>query len=109
MIFAQVLKACDPAVVELSDAVTVRASWETPLTYIPMEVSVTMTLQELLDGDKAELHKGKAIVAYAEALKTGLADDLALAHAAATSADPGGDDELLEIRTLIEVHPAYTP
>ncbi len=107
MVFSQVLKACDPAEVELSDAVTVRASWETPLTYIQMEVAVTMTLQELLDGDKAQLHKGKAIVAYAEALKTGLADDLAAAHAAATSADPGGDDELSEIRSLIEAHPAY--
>ena len=108
MIFAQVLKACDPGEVNVADEVTIRATWETPLTYLPMETSVTMTLQQLLDGDKGQLHKGKAIVAYAEALKSGLADDLAAAHAAAVAVNAGGtDDELNEIVELIEAHPAY--
>jgi Ca-activated chloride channel family protein len=110
MIFNQVVKACDPAVVNLADEVSVKATWETPLTYVLDETSVTITLDQLLNGETEQLHKGKAIVAYAEALKTGLAADLAAAHEAAEGANPNDTDaELSAITLLIEAHPSYSP
>ncbi len=108
MIFNQVIKACDPAEVNLADEVSVKATWETPLTYLLDETSVTMTLDELLNGETAQLHKGKAIVAYAEALKTGTQADLAAAHDTVAGANPNGTDlELSAITLLIEAHPSY--
>ena len=108
MIFAQVIKACDPAEVNLADEVSVKATWETPLTYLLEQTTVTLTLEQLLNGETAQLHKGKAIVAYAEALKTGMQADLAAAHDTVQAANPNGtDDELNDIVLLIEAHPAY--
>jgi Ca-activated chloride channel homolog len=90
------------------DTVTVRANWVVPLSYVPMTTSVTMTVDQLLATPKEQLHKGKAIVAYAEALKTGLTADLVAALAAVESANPDGTDaELTEIADLITMHPAY--
>jgi len=108
MVFNQVLRACDPDEVVLDDSVQVKATWETPLTYQAMETSVSFTVAELLAASKPQLHKGKAIVAYAEALKSGLAADLQAAYETITAANPDGDDpELSEIATLIQLHPAF--
>jgi Ca-activated chloride channel family protein len=108
MIFNQVLKACDPAVVDDQHTIEVKATWETPLSYQPMETSVSFTVAELLAASKDQLVKGKAIVAYAEALKSGLNADLNAAHDVVTAANAGGDDpELSEIAALLELHPAY--
>jgi len=108
MIFSQVIRACDPNEVVLSDQVTVKATWETPLTYELQETEVTMTLDALLTGETVQLHKGKAIVAYAEALKTGLNADLTAALAIVEAANPSSSDaELNEIADLIEAHPAF--
>jgi Ca-activated chloride channel family protein len=107
MIFNQVLAACDPALVNGQDVVTVRANWVVPQSYVPLSTAVTMPLDELLSGPKEQLHKGKAIVAYAEALKTGSAADLDAALAAIASADPDGNDpELSEIAALIALYPS---
>lgn len=107
MVFSQVLKACDPAEVNMNDAITVRAKWETPLTYLPQETEITSTVGALLAAmDKTQLTKGKAIVAFAEALKEGTPDALAAAHATVMAANPSGTDkELNEIKSLIEMHP----
>ena len=108
MVFNQVLAACDPQIVNGQDTVTVRANWVVPMSYVPMTTSVTMTVTELLSTPKDALHKGKAIVAYAEALKTGLSADLGAALAAVAAANPHGTDpELNEIASLIALHPAY--
>ncbi len=107
MIFNQVLRACDPAVVVASDEITVKATWETPITYETKSTSTTMTVGQLLDGDTAQLHKGKAIVAYAEALRTGASQDLHAALTVVEAANPGADPELTEIAELIKGHPAY--
>ncbi|MBI4956619.1 MAG: VWA domain-containing protein [Myxococcales bacterium] len=108
MVFHQTLAACNPALLDPAHTVTVKVNWLQPLTYQASSTSITWTIHELLAGPKEALHKGKAIVAYAEALKTGLAADLVAAHEAATAADPNGTDpELGEITTLIEKHPAY--
>ncbi|MBW2522940.1 MAG: VWA domain-containing protein [Deltaproteobacteria bacterium] len=108
MIFSQVLKACDPSVVDPEDTIDVKATWQTPLTYQPMETSVSFTVGDLLAGSKDQLVKGKAIVAYAEALKTGLNADLHAAYDEVTAANTGGTDpELSEIAALLQMHPSF--
>lgn len=108
MVFNQVLHACAPEVVVPTDLVKVKVSWTTPLTYESKETSIEATIQQLLDAPSAFLPKGRAIVAYAEALKTGTKEALAEAHAQALVADESGTDaELAEIAALIEMHPAY--
>jgi len=108
MIFNQIVKACDPAVVNGQDTIQVKATWEMPITYAKQETTVAITVDDLLAGDVTQLQKGKAIVAYAEALKTGAHDDLHAAHALALTVQAGGNDpELAEILSLIEKHPAY--
>jgi Ca-activated chloride channel family protein len=109
MVFSQVLKACDPAEVNLDDAITIRAKWVTPITYLPQETEITSTVGALLAAiNKPQLTKGKAIVAYAEALKDPTAGALKAAHSTVTAANPAGTDkELNEIKGLIEMHPSY--
>ena len=108
MIFNQVLQACDAGVVNDSDTVKVTARWHAPVTYLPKEVSVEMSLKQMLDGSKQQLKKGKAIVAYAEALKAGTSDALqgALAVVKSTNSD-GTEPELTEIEGLLQKHPAF--
>jgi Ca-activated chloride channel family protein len=109
MIFAQVVKACDASVVNGSDTITVKAKWVTPITYLPQEAEVLMTVDGLLNAmDKKQLVKGKAIVAYAEALKEGTSKALQDAHAMVMAANTEGlDKELNEIAGLIQKHPNY--
>ena len=108
MIFNQVLKACDPAQILSTDTITVRASWKTPLTYLDQQTEVTVSVGDLLAAQKLGLPKAKAIVAFAEALKSPSPQGLADAYAAATAANVKGDDpELLEILSLIQKHPLY--
>jgi Ca-activated chloride channel family protein len=106
MIFNQVLKACDPGIINAADTITVRAKWKTPLAYLDQQTEVTMTVGDLLSAQKNGLPKAKAIVAYAEALKapSKLAFDDALALI--SKADPSGTDAALnEIVSLIKLHP----
>lgn len=108
MVFDQIIKACDPSVVVPADTIGVKATWEEPLTYVEQETSVTSTVAALLGGSNTHLAKGKAIVAYAEALKVGTHEALVQAHDLVAAADPAKTDpELGEIRALIEKHPAY--
>ncbi|MDI1437255.1 vWA domain-containing protein [Polyangium sorediatum] len=108
MIFNQVVKACDPSVIDPNDSITVVARWKTPLTYLDREVKVTMTLAELLAAPKPQLAKGKAIVAYAEALKNPNPEALASALALLQAAKAGAaDPELDEIAGLIAKHPDF--
>jgi Ca-activated chloride channel homolog len=110
MIFNQVVKACDASMVKQDDTIKVKAKWVTPLSYIPQQTEVTMRVDELLATDKAQLTKGKAVVAYAEALKAPSLEALKAAHAKVIAANTGGaDKELIEIRALIEKHPKYQP
>lgn len=110
MVLHQTLVACDPAVVNNADPVQMRVTWKTPLTYVDQESVLTTTVGELLAADKPHLAKGLAIVAYAEALKTQKAEDLADALVRVTAANVSGTDpELTEIANLITLHPSYVP
>ncbi len=110
MVFHQTLRACEATRIEDADAIAVQATWKDPLTFLPNTAQVSQTMSELLAGQDAELRRGRAIVAYAEALKavgrTGSrAERAALLDKAAAvvdEADPGrSDPELGEIRGLI--------
>jgi Ca-activated chloride channel homolog len=108
MVLSQVIRACDPAVVVGGDSVRVEVRWTTPLGYIQHETSVELTIDELLAAPSPHLAKGKAIVAYAEALKTGSPADLHAAHDKVLAANPfGTDGELAEIATLLQAHPSF--
>ena len=106
MVFNQVLKACDASVVNEADEIGIKATWETPITREPMVLEHVASVGELLNGETAQLRLGKAIVAYAEALKTGTTADIASAQAALSAVDPAlGGDVVEEIASLLAKHP----
>jgi Ca-activated chloride channel family protein len=108
MVLSQVIRACDPSVVVGSDNIRVEVRWTTPLGYIQHETSVELTIDQLLAAPSPQLAKGKAIVAYAEALKTGTQTDLHAAHEKVLAANPNGTDaDLQEIGTLLQAHPNF--
>lgn len=110
MVLHQSLVACDPAVINNADPIQMRVTWKTPLTYQDQESILATTVGDLLAADKPHLAKGLAIVAYAEALKTGKAEDLTAALARVDAANVNGTDpELNEISDLIKLHPSYVP
>jgi Ca-activated chloride channel family protein len=96
-------------VINEDDTIAVKVTWTEPLTYVPRETQVSMTVGQLLaSNDKAALTKGKAIVAYAEALKAGTADALKAAADQVDAANPAGTDvELNEIASLLKLHPYF--
>lgn len=108
MVLNQVLKACDPAMINPADPVKLKVTWETPLIYEAKETTFETTVGDLLAADKPYLAKGKAIVGYAEALKTGTSGALQAALTAVEAANTSGTDpELLEIAELIKLHPQF--
>ncbi len=68
VVLFQQLSVCSEAV-DLDQAITVTVSYLDGVTFEPREASATATLRELLDGDHAQLLKGKAIYTFAETLK----------------------------------------
>jgi Ca-activated chloride channel family protein len=107
MVFNQVLKACAPEVVVPTDVITVKVSWQDPYSYDSKSKSLQLTVASLLRGPKAQLLKGKAIVAYAEALKSGSSADLKAALDSIDQAGGGNDSMLFEIHDLLQKHPNF--
>ncbi|MRG92005.1 vWA domain-containing protein [Polyangium spumosum] len=108
MIFSQVLSACDAALINPADPVTIRAFWTTPITYTKQTTELTTTIGDLLAAQKKGLPKGQVIVAYAEALKQPSQKNLKEAHVLALAYDPElVDPEIAEIVSLIENHPQF--
>jgi Ca-activated chloride channel family protein len=102
MILSQTLKACDPSIVQTSDLVGLRVTWEEPITHLSRELTLQKTLGEIVGSSSPSLQKGLAIVAYAEALKSGAVSELTAARAKVQAANPGGTDpELNEIDGLL--------
>lgn len=110
MVLGQVLKACDPTIVNEDDTITVKVTWTAPLSYLAKETQLTATIGSLLGAPSPAHVKGKAIIAYAEALKAGTPAELLAAAETVAQANPGGlDAELNGILALIQNHPAYGP
>jgi Ca-activated chloride channel family protein len=103
MVFEQLLRPCSAESFMPEDTVTVSANWLTPTTHEPRSATLSTTLGTLMSSSANHLPKGRAIVAYADALKAGstrASIDNALAKvAAAQSVAP--DDELSEIDGLL--------
>jgi Ca-activated chloride channel homolog len=110
MVFHQVLRACDASEVTGDAPMEFSATWIDPFDYALKKTTVTTTIDELLSGRNEEIRRGRAIVAYAEALKL-VADqrspnervetvDSALAVVAEAELS-GTDPELSEIRDLL--------
>jgi Ca-activated chloride channel family protein len=107
MIFNQVIKACSAELVDPDHAITVKISYQDPHSYASKTSSSVRTVDELLNGPIDQLLKGKAIVAYAEALKTGLPEDLKAAQNSLDQAGGGNDSMLMEINSLLQLHPNF--
>lgn len=106
MIFNQVLKACDTSVINPADTITVRLKWKTPLAYLDQQSEITVSIAELLAAQKQGLPKAKAIIAFAEALKSPSKQAFDDALAKIQFADPSGTDPALkEIAQLIAAYP----
>jgi Ca-activated chloride channel family protein len=69
MVFHQILAACASDAVQLSDAVSVEASYLRPSSRVSAQDRIDTTVGGLLDAARDELTRGDIIVAYAEALK----------------------------------------
>jgi len=113
MVFHQVLRACDATVVNPADPISVTATWVEPISYLERSQTVDTTLADLLAGADDALLRGRAIVAYAEALKAIpslshtarlAAIDDALARVAEAKAANGADEGLLEIEQLLTAY-----
>lgn len=120
MVFRQVLQACSPDVVAPGDRVRLRATYETP-DRRPASEALDVTMADLLDAGDAELRRGRAVVAWAEALKRveplarrGTRADVAAAHGiladvrALAAAVPGAPDDpaMQEIVSLVDAYRA---
>jgi Ca-activated chloride channel family protein len=109
MVFHQVLEACDPSVIVPSDPVHFEANWKDPKTYEMKTTVYDGTIADLLSAPKVALPKGRAVVAFAEALK---APTKAVLHAALDLANTAllttpDDDELKSIIAIIPKHPKF--
>lgn len=69
MVFFLKTTACDPSIYERTDPVVIRVFWRTRDAYDPIITTATVPLASLFSGDPFRMAKGRAIVAYAEALK----------------------------------------
>jgi Ca-activated chloride channel family protein len=102
MVFLQTLHACDTSVVQPNDPVGVTVTWDTPITHAKQSLTTTTTVGALVQGDAKRLAKAKAIVAYAEALKSRAPEDVATAQVRVAEAQSFGPDaELDEINELL--------
>lgn len=100
MVFRQVLTPCGPGVARGGDPVRLRATWEAA-GGAPAAVTVDATFDALLAADDAALRRGRAIVAWAEALQR--AEPLAR-RAARADLDALGAS-LQQVRALVAAVP----
>lgn len=109
MVFHQVLQSCAGSMVDMSDHIVARATYATRAR-VPGAETVDMTFGQLLAGESDALLRGRAIVAWAEALKRianyqGTTDEnLNAAEAAVRAARRGPDSALDEILSLIAAY-----
>ena len=107
MVLFQTLKPCSQEVVNDQDSISITANWQDPKSYAKRQYTVTKTIAQLLSATPMQLAKGRAIVAYAESLKSVNIDKVDDALAKVQTADPNGTDpDLVAIKELLTKHPA---
>lgn len=113
MIFHQLIESCDPASLTGEEVVSVKATWEDPVTREPRTDTWEASFTALLAGESALLRKGDAVVAYAEALQEtqtlkGAAGasriDVGIAAVKAALAVLVGDTDLQELLASLEAY-----
>lgn len=112
MVFNEVVYVADPKVACAFDTVGVTVRWETPITHDAREIPTQKTTfaEMLAKPPSHQMLKANAVIAYAEALKTGLKDDIAAAlDTVKTAASTTGDPDLAKIAALLELHPTLHP
>lgn len=110
MIFNETLYVTNKDDICGDDAIIVKVTWETPIEHKKAFVETSpLLLSELLAKPMSEqFAKANAVIAYAEALKTGKPADLTAAFAVISSARALHDDEdLKEIDELLRKHPSF--
>jgi Ca-activated chloride channel family protein len=127
MVFLLQTTACDPSFYNANDEVRIRVMWRTARENQPRLTDFPVPLKSIVGQNSPTMAKGRAIVAYAEALKgCGFDQDnvtlckndterkavtkkkLVAAHDLATLAKNGMPDaELDEILQIIETHTLY--
>ena len=110
MIFHQVIKTCAPESLTGAETISVKATWQHPVTHVEIVDTFEAKLVDLIAVDSPLLAKGDAVVAYAEALQEvqtleGEAArdriDEAIATIEAAIKMLPSDTELLEIHALL--------
>ncbi len=93
------------------DTIAVTVTWEDPITYEVRTVGpVTKTLSDLLVPASEQAIKAQAVIAYAEALKSGGKAALETARMKVRiAARQTGEEDLAAIADLIDLHPALNP
>ncbi len=116
MVFHEIFGACAVSALDTADSIGVKATYETPITHEAREDGTTVTIADLLEGPAAELRKGKAVVAYAEALRGAATLDGAAARAKIDAAlaevqavNSSTDPELVEIADLLRQYRTQFP
>ena len=122
MVFLLQTTACDPSVYSLDDKVRVRVAWKTPYLYSSRVTELELPINAIAGMDKPRVAKGRAIVAFAEALKgcgfdakgkTLCKDEterksvtkMKLIEARKLAEKAPADAEINEIKGLIDIHP----
>ncbi len=112
MVFYNHLHTCAPDLLEDHASIGVTVRYKDALDFEQKEVTLYTTWGELLAGDTALLYKGAAVYSYAETIKQVITDrtpqgretalDQALEAVAAAEAVNLGDEDLAEIRSVLE-------
>ncbi len=112
MVLNQVIYLAQPSVACGLDTMTVKVTWKTPGSHDDREASLPpVSLLDLLGkAPSSQMAKANAIIAYAEALKTDDAAELASALAVVEEAQElTGDADLAAIADLLGKHPRLSP
>lgn len=110
MVLSQIVYLADPAAACGLDTVNVKVTWETPLGHEEREVDAPpLSLLDLTAAPPSrQMLKANAVIAYAEALKSGDPGELSAALGLVDEALAAGEDgDLAAIAALIQKHPAF--
>lgn len=112
MVLNQVLYLADPKAACGFDELRVRVTWQTPLTHEERDADLpAVSLLDLLNTPpSSQMLKADAVIAYAEALKSGSAAELLGALTRVEQAHAAtADGDLAKIAALLQNHPALEP
>ncbi|MBK8259201.1 MAG: VWA domain-containing protein [Polyangiaceae bacterium] len=112
MVFNEILVLKNPPAACGQDTITVKVTWETPISHEPKENSVPpISLFDLMSTETSpQMARGNAIITYAEALKLG--DTLTLQNAVKELGDAAataGNADLTDLASLLQQHPNWKP